>query len=192
MSWKAIKLLLLLLLLFLLSLKSSLSLSFLFLVLLICSDPAAGASAALALAQPLVQAVTTAPAISHPAQALAAASSLTSQELLSTRRRRVPLAQALAQAATQALEQAQAMTVATQDLGLATQGMGLATQDLGLETLGPALDTTWAEMLLQVSKLPCCSLCCSLCVDVSPLLQLISQSAHDSSSSRAYLLGLQC
>jgi len=117
--------------------------------LLICSDPGTGASAALALAQPLVQAVTMAPATSHPAQELAAASRVTSQELLSTRRRRQALAQALAQAATQALEQAQAMTVATQDLGLATIW--------GLETLGLGLATTWAEMLLQVSVLPCCS-----------------------------------
>jgi len=66
--------------------------------LLIFSDPVTGASAALALAQPSVQAVTTAPAISHPAQALAAASSLTSQELLRTRRRRLLLAQAATQA----------------------------------------------------------------------------------------------
>ncbi len=64
-----------------------------------------------------------APATSHLAQALAAASRVTSQELLSIRRRRLPLAQA----ATQALEQAQAMTVATQGMGLATQGQGLAT-----------------------------------------------------------------
>jgi len=55
------------------------------------------------------------------------------------------------------------MTVATQDLGLATQdlgpattlGLGLATT-LGLETLGLGLATTWAEMLLQVTVLPCC------------------------------------
>ena len=119
----------------LLSLSSPLSLFLLLililLLLLIFSDPVTGASVALALVQPLVQAVTTDPATSHLAQALAAVSSLTSQELLSTRRKRVPLAQA----ATQALEQAQAMTVATQDLGLATQGMGLATQDQGLATI---------------------------------------------------------
>lgn len=123
--------------------------------MLICCDPVTGATAALALAQPLVQAVTTAPATSHPAQALAAASRVTSQELQSTRRGRLALTQVPAQAATEAQEQAQAMTVATQDLGLATQDLGPATT-LGLETLGLGLANTWAEMLLQVSVLPCC------------------------------------
>ncbi len=124
--------------------------------MLICCDPVTGATAALALAQPLVQAVTTAPATSHPAQALAAASRVTSQELQSTRRGRLALTQVPAQAATEAQEQAQAMTVATQDLGPATTlGLGLATT-LGLETLGLGLATTWAEMLLQVTVLPCC------------------------------------
>ena len=118
--------------------------------LLICSDPVTGATVALALAQPSVPAVTMAPATSQPAQAVAAASRVTSQELLSTRRGRQALAQALAQAATQAPDQAQLMTVATQDLGLVII-LGLETPDLGLAI-------TWAEMLLQVSVLPCCSL----------------------------------
>ena len=111
-----------------------------------------------ALAPPSVPAVTMAPATSQPAQAVAAASRVTSQELLSTRKGRQALAQALAQAATQALDQARLMTVATQDLGLATQDLGLVTI-LGLETLDLGLAITWAEMLLQVSVLPCCSLC---------------------------------